>query len=123
MRHNDDSTPRTVQEVIVRICESEQAREKLRMAGAPEIGIFWVIDNEPLIDGTPLNEAREYLDVFPLKSHSETWPSFQRIGIVPPNSKYEDYPRGRVVYDKKHVHLPFLPTNVSCRTSKLSRRY
>jgi hypothetical protein len=87
--------------LIARICESEQARKKLRIASAPEIGIFWVIDEEPLIEGTPLNEAGERVDFFSPKSHSESWPSLQRLGIVPRNSEYEDYPRGRVDYDKE----------------------
>jgi hypothetical protein len=101
MTRNEDSTPKTAREMIARICESEQARKELRIDGAPEVGIFWVIDEEPLIDGTPLNEAGERLDFFDPKSHSQLWPVYQRIGVVPQNSEYQDYPRGRVVYDKE----------------------
>ncbi len=101
MSQNEDSAPKTEQELIARICESEQARKKLRIAGAPEVGMFWMIDQEPLIEKTPLNEAGERVDFFAPKSHSETWPTLQRIGVVPQNSKYEHYPRGRVDYEKE----------------------
>jgi|SRR5215469_14043125 len=101
MTPDEDSTPKTANDLIARICESEQARKELRNAGAPEVGIFWVIDEDPLIDGTPLNEAGERLDFFEPKGHSQTWPVYQRVGVVPRNSDYQDYPRGRVVYDKE----------------------
>jgi hypothetical protein len=101
MTRNEDSTPKTAQEMLAKIYQSGQARKKLRIAGAPQVGIFWVIDEEPLIDGTPLNEAGERVGFFDPKSHSQIWPVYQRVGVVPRNSEYHDYPRGRVVYDKE----------------------
>jgi hypothetical protein len=101
MTRKEDSTPKTEQELLARIYESGQARKRLRSAGAPDVGIFWVIGEEPLIDKTPLNEAGERVDFFEPKSHSQTWPSLQRIGIVPRNSEFDDYPHGRVVLDKE----------------------
>jgi hypothetical protein len=35
-----DSRPKTVHEMIARICESEEVRKMLRIADAPEVGIF-----------------------------------------------------------------------------------
>jgi hypothetical protein len=122
MNQNEDSAPKTEQELIARICESEQARKKLRIAGAPEVGIFWVIEEEPLIEKTPLNEDGERVDFFAPKSHSETWPTLQRIGVVPRNSKYEDYPRGRVVYDNETRSFTFLADECILRDAQMVQK-
>jgi hypothetical protein len=53
-----------------------------------------------VIDSTPLNEAEPYRDHrdHP-RSHIDVWEQLQRIGKAPRESEYEEFPRGRVIYD------------------------
>jgi hypothetical protein len=67
--------------------------------GEALLGIFWLVRGKLLFDTTPLNEAEHYGDhrTHP-RSHIDVWQQFQRIGKVPPESEYEEYPRGRVTH-------------------------
>jgi hypothetical protein len=42
------------------------------------------------------------------RSHSETWEKYQRVGKVPLESEYEEFPGGRVIYDTKTKHFTVL---------------
>jgi hypothetical protein len=66
----------------------------------PRVGIFWLVDGEPLVDGTPLRAAEDYGDfkTHP-RSHLEAWSLLQQNGIAPPEVEYEEFPRGRVMYN------------------------
>jgi hypothetical protein len=68
----------------------------------PQVGIFWLVDGKPLIDITPLREAEDYGDfkTHP-RSHLEAWSLFQERGIAPPDIEYEEFPRGRVMFNTK----------------------
>ena len=69
---------------------------------APQLGIFWLVRDELVIDSVPLSQAEPYGDsqTHP-RSHIDTWTQYQRIGKVPPESEYEEYPRGRVMHHPK----------------------
>ena len=99
----DENSPQSdAKRMLAEIYERGQARKKLRDAGAPEVGIFWVVDGKPLAFGDPLAEAEPWGDFKNYKQdHIRLWKFLQRNGVVPRDSEYEDYPRGRVVYNTK----------------------
>jgi hypothetical protein len=102
MSCDEDSTSNDLRQMLAEIYESAQTRKKLRVAGAPEVGIFWVVDGKPLVFGDPLNDAEQCGEFKNYEEdHIHLWKFLQRNGIVPPDSEYEDYPRGRVVYNTK----------------------
>ncbi len=73
--------------------------KKSKSSAEPLLGIFWlvkgrlVMDSSLLLDGEPygdhLNHPRNHIDV---------WRTYRRNGVAPPECKYEEYPRGRVVH-------------------------
>ncbi len=67
----------------------------------PHLGIFWLVNGRVIIDGAPLSEAEPYGEhrTHP-RSHIGVWEQFQQIGKAPRESEYEEYPRGRVMFDK-----------------------
>jgi hypothetical protein len=68
----------------------------------PYVGIFWVLDGKPLIDSTALSEAEPYGDhLTHPRSHMHVWEQWRLIGKVPGESEYEEFPRGRLVYETK----------------------
>lgn len=88
--------------MLAEIYERGQARKRLRDVGAPNVGIFWVIDGKPLAFGDSLNNAEQWGEFKNYKEdHIHLWKFLQRSGIVPKDSEYEDYARGRVVYNTK----------------------
>ena len=68
----------------------------------PQVGIFWLIDGKPIIDSTPLSEAEDYGDfrTYP-RSHIDVWEQWRLGGRVPGESEYEEFPRGRVMFNTK----------------------
>jgi hypothetical protein len=101
MSSDEDLTPKTETQLIAAIYERAQARKRERVAGAPEVGIFWVVDGKAVILGEPLSEAESWGEFKNYsQGHDREWSRFlQRNGIVPRDSEYDDYPRGRVVYN------------------------
>jgi hypothetical protein len=68
----------------------------------PCVGIFWLIGNRVISEGTPLSSAEPYGDCLNhAKSHLDYWLEHQRLGDLPRNVEYEELPRGRVVYNRK----------------------
>ena len=67
---------------------------------AQYVGIFWLVHGKLLLDSTLLSEAAPYGDHrdHP-RSHIDVWEQFQRLGKAPRESEYEEFPRGRVIYD------------------------
>ena len=64
-----------------------------------EVGIFWLVSGKLVIDSTSLDQAESYGDhVTHPRSHIDVWTQFQRIGKVPHESEYEEFPRGRVMH-------------------------
>ena len=79
----------------------------------PHVGIFWVVqatEDEAglLATGCPLDQAEAYGDFLTYgPGHSETWDHWRRGRPVGPVLcaavlfyEYEDWPRGRVVFDR-----------------------
>jgi hypothetical protein len=79
-----------------------QRKGILRKKGSnevPKVGLFFVVDRKPFVDGIPWTEnpsvsgSRTYN-----VGHSEFWSRLQVLGAAPAGIPYEDVPRGRVNY-------------------------
>lgn len=77
----------------------------------PAVGIFWKIDDVLLLDRSPVSQAELYgACLTHAEGHYEQWERWRQFGIqrlhtlgYPTEiaaSEYEDWPRGRIVYDK-----------------------
>jgi hypothetical protein len=76
------------------------AKTTQRRKQEPRVGIFWAICGKPLIDTTPLSQAEPYGDCLTHpRGHAAVWEEYQALGIVPRDAEYEDFPRGRVMYN------------------------
>jgi hypothetical protein len=65
----------------------------------PQVGIFWFVHGKLIFDSTSLAQAECYGEhLTHPRSHIDVWNQFQRLGKVPPESEYEEYPRGRVMH-------------------------
>jgi hypothetical protein len=74
----------------------------------PHVGIFWLIDGKLIIDTTPVSKAEAYSTALNHPtSHIDYWTGLQRTGAVLPEVEYEEFPRGRVVFDgrEQRFHL------------------
>jgi hypothetical protein len=89
-------------QLIEEIYQNAQKKRAMKIAGMPEVGIFWVMGKRVLIDGTSLNEAEGYAD-FKIHNidHYSLWEKYQRVEVVPGDIEYDEVPRGRVVYNIK----------------------
>jgi hypothetical protein len=68
----------------------------------PRLGIFWLLNKELLMVSVELSKSEKYGEYRNCpQSHIDTWEEWQRIGKAPLESPYEEYPRGRVTYDRK----------------------
>ena len=84
--------------------------KRIDRATVPKVGILFVHDNYPWIDGTPVTEAIPYGYVLSHdKGHDAYWEELQACGSVPRDEEYDECPRGRVCYDTKtktfHLYL------------------
>ena len=76
---------------------------------APHLGIFWLVDGKLIIDSSPLSEAEPYGDhMNHPRGHVDVWTKFERSGQVPRGSEYEEYPRGRVMFDTTNESFTIL---------------
>ena len=89
----------------------------------PRVGIFWLVDGEPLIDSTSLGEAEPYGDhLTHPRGHAEMWVQYQRGGLVSQEMEYEEPPRGRVIYHTKTRQFTFLADRCILRDKNVVRR-
>jgi len=76
----------------------EPVRRKL--AAEPEVGIFWFLDRQLIVDSTPLSHGEPYANSLTHpKGHPRRWVELQAAGSVPLEIEYDEIPRGRVTYD------------------------
>jgi hypothetical protein len=65
----------------------------------PCVGIFWLFDDQLIIDSTPLSMAELYGTALTHPTgHIDYWTRLQHTGAVPAEVEYEEPPRGRVVF-------------------------
>lgn len=75
----------------------------------PHVGIFWVVRGSLLMDSTPLSEAEPHGDhLTHPRSHSDVWEQWRLGGRVPGESEYEEFPRGRVMFNTKTQRFTLL---------------
>lgn len=73
------------------------------------LGIFWLVDGKLIFDASSLSEAELYGDhMNHPRGHVHVWEEFERSGRVPRGSEYEEYPRGRVMFDTKNKNFTIL---------------
>jgi hypothetical protein len=67
----------------------------------PSVGIFWMLaDGRLVIEGSPLSAAEKYGDCLThSRSHIDVWAELQMSGRVAADVEYEEYPRGRVIFN------------------------
>ena len=76
----------------------------------PAVGIFWLIDHTLLVDRSTLKEAEVYGErLTHAGGHYERWNSWQKLGAkwlrargIPDDiilTEYDEWPRGRIVYE------------------------
>ncbi len=81
-----------------------------KAAIAPSVGIFWRVDGALIVDRSTLDEAEPYGDCITHASgHYERWQEWQAWGgtrlvakgypVVIASTEYDEWPRGRVVYE------------------------
>jgi hypothetical protein len=77
-------------------------RKTSRQKAEPRVGIFWIVDGKPLLDSASRSDAEPYGDhLTHPRGHVAVWEQYQRLGKVPLESEYEEFPRGRVMYNTK----------------------
>ncbi len=89
-------------------------------AVSPSVGIFWFVPegaaSRLLHDLTPLDKAEPYGDMLTHdRGHAQFWDHLSRLGaarlrgagipLIPLSAEYDEYPRGRVVYDKRRAQF------------------
>lgn len=90
----------------------------------PRVGIFWLlVDGSLLVDSGPLADAEKYGDCLThLASHIDVWAKFQSSGRVAANVEYEEYPRGRVVFDNRKDRFVLMADRCILRREDLIRK-
>jgi hypothetical protein len=75
---------------------------------APNVGIVFLVSNQLLIDRTPVSDRESYGD-FSIheRGHDAFWEMLRRTRVVPQDSEYDDYPRGRVAYNTRTEKYSF----------------
>jgi hypothetical protein len=89
----------------------------------PQVGIFWVVRGNLLIDSTALSHAEPYGDnLTHPRGHVEVWEQFQQKGLVFPEMEYEEHPRGRVMFNAKTKRFLLLADRCILRDEKVVRK-
>ena len=85
---------------------------------ASKVGIIYLVDDKLWIDATPVALAGNFGDfAFHERYHSHYWEELVKQRAVP-DTEYEQYPRGRVSYDRKSRKFKLLADR--CILSKKS---
>jgi hypothetical protein len=75
---------------------------------APNVGIIYLVGDKLWIDATPVARAGNFGDFsFHERQHFQYWEQLVKQRAVP-DTEYEQYPRGRVSYDRKSGKFEFL---------------
>ncbi|MDT8070596.1 MAG: hypothetical protein ROO76_20745 [Terriglobia bacterium] len=70
----------------------------------PRVGIFWLYGRRLITDSTPLSKAEPYGDALThATGHIDFRSMLQRRRTIPADVEYDEPPRGRVGYDKRHA--------------------
>lgn len=77
----------------------QKQHKKAEVNPEPHVGIFWLVGDRLIIDSTPVSKAEPYgVAKTHGRGHLKHWTGLQQAGTVPPDTEYEDPPRGRVAF-------------------------
>jgi hypothetical protein len=95
----------------------DEMRGSRRDKGA-QVGIFWEVRGALIIDGIYPDEAEQWAQFrnYP-RGHEELWSKYQRI--VPADTEYHQFPRGRVLYDTVSDRFLLYADNCILRKKRL----
>jgi hypothetical protein len=97
-------TPETEDDHLLQ-CSEYPKDGKLRiqkLKNTPNVGIIFLVGKTLSIDRTPVSEGEMYGDFrIHRRGHDIYWETLKENGLVPQDSEYDDYPRGRVAYNMK----------------------
>jgi hypothetical protein len=86
----------------------QKQHKKAEVTPEAQVGIFWVVDGVPIVDGTPLDKAEECVGFKDhRRSHYEYWNELQSRRLVPAFMEYEECPRGRVIFNSSTRSFTF----------------
>jgi len=85
---------------IAAIIRRNQSVQEARAAHTPEVGIWWIIDNQLIADSIPYTDASEEVGFRAgPNDHFQFFATLQKLEPGLRHSEYTDAPRGRVIYD------------------------
>jgi hypothetical protein len=91
--------------------------------GELHIGIFWVVRAKLVIDSTPLGAAEPYGDhLTHPRSHIDVWEGWRVGSRVPGETEYEEFPRGRVMYNTKTQRFTLLADKCILKDKRMVRK-
>ena len=98
----------------------QKPRKSSDTVSEPQVGIFWLVGNNLLLDTTPLSQAEDYGD-FKIHSgnHISVWEKFRVAKNVPAEMEYEEAPRGRVLFDVKNRRFGLLADRCILRRKEI----
>jgi hypothetical protein len=94
--------------------EQRNVEAELKESRIPQIGIFYVVKGDVLIDAVPANEISAHRDIkVYVKIHRDWWKEIQSgLNSLKPlttGKSYDYYPRGRVTYvESEDKYIIFL---------------
>jgi hypothetical protein len=98
-------------------------RENPRQVPEPRLGIFWLVGGKLIMESAPISAAEPYGgQLTHPRSHSEVWQQYQRAGSVPADMKYDQPPRGRVMFDTRSQRFTVLADLCILRNKSIASR-
>jgi hypothetical protein len=86
---------------------------------APEVGIIYVVNDVLWFDTTPIASALNFGDfAVHERDHQLYWKQLVETGAVP-NTEHDEFPRGRVSYDRKSGRFTLLADDCILREKSL----
>ena len=81
--------------------EGDKTRRR-KTPSEPYLGIFWLVKNSLIIEAEPFSQGEDYGEnlTYP-GSHIDVWRRLQAAGRVPQETEYEEFARGRIVYQTR----------------------
>ena len=98
-------------------------RKNPRQVPEPRLGIFWLVGGKLIMESAPISAAEPYGgQLTHPRSHSEVWQQYQRAGTVPADMKYDQPPRGRVMFDTRSQRFTLLADRCILQNKNILRR-
>jgi hypothetical protein len=90
---------------------------------SPKVGIFWLVKGRLVFDTTSLADAESYgYCKGHAQGHIDSWKQLQNAGMVSNGAEYEEFPRGRVVYNVKREKFTLLADRCILKKASLLKK-